>query len=114
MSSLSTGTRFLDQALFVTIGTCRLATSRYLPSYLQSLAETDTMYARGAHSLEDILPDGWTLRSGDGAEELTSGVATKGEEPPLLIRATQEEQYPKAVSDDYVDLCFQTTDVERD
>ena len=53
------------------------------------LAETDTMYARGAHSLEDILPDGWTLRSGDGAEELTSGVATKGEQSPLLIRATQ-------------------------
>ena len=29
------------------------------------------------------------------AEELTSGVATKGEESPLLIRATQEEQYPR-------------------
>ena len=85
-----------------------------MPSYLPSLAETDTMYARGAHSLEDILPDGWTLRSGDGAEELTSVVATKGEESPLLIRATQEEQYPMDVSDDYVDLCFQTTDVERD
>ena len=99
---------FLDQVA------CKLATSRYLPPYLPSLAETDTMYARGAHSLEVILPDGWTLRSGDGAEELTSGVATKGEESPLLIRATQEEQYPKAVSDDYVELCFQTTDVERD
>ena len=46
------------------------------------------------------------MRSGDGAEKLISGMATKGEEPPLLIRATQEEQYPKAVSDNYVDPLF--------
>ena len=60
------------------------------------------MYARGALSLEDVLPDGCRLRSGDRAEELTSGVATKREESPN--RATQEEQYPKAVSKDHVDL----------
>ena len=81
------------------MGTCRLATSRYLPSS----AET----ALGAHPLEDVLLDGWTMRSGDGAEELTSGVATKREESPLRISATQEEQYPNAVSDDYVDCCLQ-------
>ena len=46
------------------------------------------MYAWGALSLE----------------ESTSGVATKREEPPLRIRATQEEQYPKAASEDHVDL----------
>ena len=60
LSSLSTGIHFLDQALFVTISTSSLATSRYLPS----LPSTDTMYmymyARGAHSLKDVLPDGWT------------------------------------------------------
>ena len=89
----------LDNAITSTIGTCRLATSQYLPS----LAEA-AMYARGALSLEDVLPDGCILRSGDRAEELTSGVATKREESPLRIRATQEEQYPKAVSEDHVDL----------
>ena len=48
-----------DQAAFRYDGT---STSRYLPS----LAESDTMYARGAYSLEEVLLDGWTLRSDDG------------------------------------------------
>ena len=39
--------------------------------------------------LENVFQDGWTLRLGDGAEELTPGVATKREESPLPIRATQ-------------------------
>ena len=62
LSSLSTGIHFLDQALFLTISTSSLATSQYLPS----LPSTDTMYmymymyARGAHSLKDVLPNGWT------------------------------------------------------
>ena len=57
---------FEFQSLFVMIGTRRLATSRYWPS----LAETDTDVR--ALSLEEV-----TLRSGDGAEDFTSGVATK-------------------------------------
>ena len=89
----------LDNAITSTIGTCRPATSRYLPSFAEA-----TMYAQGALSLEDVFPDGWTLRLGDRAKELTSGVATKREESPLRIRATQEEQYPKAVSEGHVDL----------
>ena len=64
------------------------------------------MYAWGVLSLEDLLLDGWALRVGDEAEELTSGVAKKGEESSLLIRAMQAEQYPKAVSDNYIDLLF--------
>ena len=97
-------THSLDQALTFMVGTCRLATSQYLPS----LAEA-TMYVQGALSLEDVLLDGsWTLRSGDGAEELTSGVAMKRQgESTLPIRATQEEHYPKAVSEDQVDLFSQ-------
>ena len=91
----------LDIALDFTIGTCRLATSRYLPS----LADA-TMYARGAPLLGDDLLDGWTFGSGDGAEGLTSGVVTKREESPPRIRATQEEIYPKAVFEDHVDHCF--------
>ena len=73
---------------------------------MPSLAEA-TMYVLGALLLEDVLPDVWTFRSGDGAEGLTSGVATKREESPLRIRATQEEQDPKAVSEDHVDLFTQ-------
>ena len=91
--------RSLDQTLASKIGTCRLATSRYLPS----LAEA-TMYARSALLLGDVFPDGWTLRLGDEAEGLTPGVAAKREESPLPIRATQGEQDPKAVSEDHVDL----------
>ena len=52
--------------------------------------------------LENVFQDGWTLRLGDGAEELTPGVATKSEEFPLPIRATQGEQDSKAVSEDHV------------
>ena len=52
--------------------------------------------------LEDVFPDGWTLRLGDGAEGLTLGVAAKREESLLLIRATQGEQDTKAVSEDHV------------
>ena len=67
------------------------------------------MYVRGALLLEDVFPDVWTFRSVHGAERLTSGVATKREESPLRIRATQrqEEQDPKAVSEDHVDLFTQ-------
>ena len=90
--------RSLDQELVSTIGTCRLATSRYL----LSLAEAWTMYVRGAPLL-----DVWTFRSGDGAEGLTLGVATKREESPLRIRATLEEQDPNAVSEDHVNLFIQ-------
>jgi hypothetical protein len=60
------------------------------------------MYVRGALILEDVLPDGSTLQSGDAAEALTPGVAAKREESPLLIRATQREQDAKAVSEDHV------------
>ena len=60
------------------------------------------MYVRSALFLEDVFPDGWTLRLGDGAEGLTPGVAAKREESPLLIRATQGEQDTKAVSEDHV------------
>ena len=93
--------RSLDQTLASTIGTCKLATSRYLPSLAEA---TMTMYARSALLLGDVFPDGWTLRLGDEAEGLTPGVAAKREELPLPIRATQGEQDPKAVSDDHVDL----------
>ena len=65
------------------------------------------MYAQGALSLEVGLLDGWTLRLGDGAEELTLGVATKEVERPTSTRVVQEEQYPKAVSEDHVDLFAQ-------
>ena len=64
-----------------------------------------TMYALGGLLLRDGFLGDWTLGTGDGAEELTSGVATKGEESPLLIRAIQEEPYPKAVFEDQVDHC---------
>ena len=74
-----------------------MATSRYLPS----LAEA-TMYVRGALVLEDVFPDGWTLRLGDGAEGLTPGVAAKREESHLPIRATQGGQDTKAVSEEHV------------
>ena len=47
------------------------------------------MYVQSALLLENVFQDGWTLRLGDGAEELTPGVATKREESPLPIRATQ-------------------------
>ena len=50
------------------------------------------MYARGAHSLEDILPGGWTLRSGDGAEELTSGVATKAT-PEVNLQVSPDPEH---------------------
>ena len=67
------------------------------------------MYARGCAFIgRSPSLDGWTLRSGDEAEELTSGVATKREESPLRIRAMQEEQYTKAVSEDHVDLLHKT------
>ena len=52
--------------------------------------------------MEDVFPDGWTLRLGDGAEELSLGVAAKREESPLLIRAMQGEHDLKAVSKDDV------------
>ena len=87
----------MDRTIASSIGTCRLATSRYLPC----LAEA-TMYVRGALILEDVLPDGSTFQLGDGAEALTPGVAAKREESPLLIRATQGEQDAKAVSEDHV------------
>ena len=45
------------------------------------------MYALGALLLGDGFLDDRTLGTGDGAEELTSRVATKGEKSPLLIRA---------------------------
>ena len=60
------------------------------------------MYVRSALILEDVLPDGSTLQSGDAAEALTPGVAAKREESPRLIRATQGEQDAKAVSEDHV------------
>ena len=68
---------------------------------MPSLAEA-TMYVQSALFLENVFQDGWTLRLGDGAEELTPGVATKREESPLPIRATQGEQDSKAVSEDHV------------
>ena len=46
-------------------------------------------------------------KSSCGAEELTSGVATKEVERPTSTRVVQEEQYPKAVSEDHVDLFTQ-------
>ena len=72
-----------------------MATSRYLPSLAEAM-----IYVRSALFLEDVFPDGWTLRLGDGAEGLTPGVAAKREESPLLIRATLGEQDTKAVSED--------------
>ena len=60
------------------------------------------MNVRSVLFLEDVFPDGWTLRLGDEAEGLTPGVAAKREESPLLIRATQGEQDTKAVSEDHV------------
>ena len=41
--------------------------------------------------------DGWTFGLGDGAEGLTSGVATKWVDLSTQNRAMQEELYPKAV-----------------
>ena len=82
----------LDVALALKIGTCRLATSWYLPS----LAEA-TMYALDAPLLGGGHLDGWTFGSGDGAERLTSGVATKWVDLSTQNRAMQEELYPKAV-----------------
>ena len=52
--------------------------------------------------MEDVFPDGWTLRLGDRAEGLTPGVAAKREESRLLIRATLGKQDIKAVSEDHV------------
>ena len=52
------------------------------------------MYALDAPLLGDGHLDGWTFGSGDGAEGLTSGVAT---DLSTQNRAMQEELYPKAV-----------------
>ena len=62
------------------------------------------MDARGALLLGGGLLDDRTLRIGDGAEKLTSGVATKGVESSILTRVMKEEQYYKAVLEDQVDL----------
>ena len=99
----------LDNAITSTIGTCRLATSQYLPS----LAEA-AMYARGALSLEDVLPDGCILRSGDRAEELTSGVATKREESPLRLGPRKRNSTPRLSQKTTWISCQKTTDVGRD
>ena len=100
----------LDVALAFKIGTCRLATSRYLPS----LAEA-TMYALGAPLLGDGHLDDWTFGSGDGAEGLTSGVATKWVDLSTQNRAMQEELYPKAVLRRPCGLFFtKTMDVGQD
>ena len=100
----------LDVALAFKIGTCRLATSRYLPS----LAEA-TMYALGAPLLGDGHLDDWTFGLGDGAEGLTSGVATKWVDLSTQNRAMQEELYPKAVLRRPCGLFFtKTTDVGQD
>ena len=100
----------LDVALAFKIGTCRLATSRYLPS----LAEA-TMYALDAPLLGDGHLDGWTFGSGDGAEGLPSGVATKWVDLSTQNRAMQEELYPKAVLRRPCGSFFtKTTDVGQD
>ena len=94
----------LDQTLASTIGTCRLATSHYLPSLVEA-----TMYVRSAlfsFQMAGLCVCVWVMD--DGAEGLTPGVAAKREESPLLIRATQGEQDTKAVSEDHV------TEVGRD
>ncbi|KAL5467621.1 hypothetical protein EMCRGX_G031880 [Ephydatia muelleri] len=90
-------------------GTCRLATSRYLPS----LAEA-TMYALDAPLLGDGHLDGWTFGSGDGVEGLTSGVATKWVDLSTQNRAMQEELYPKAVLRRPCGSFTKTTDVRQD
>ena len=47
-----------------------------------------------ALSLEDALPDGWTLRSGDGAERLTSGWPSKARNPLCRLGLSTSKQYP--------------------
>ena len=61
---------------------------------MPSLAEA-TMYALDAPLLGGGHLDGWTFGSGDGAEGLTSGVATKWVDRSTQNRAMQEELYPK-------------------
>ena len=94
-------TSSLDQPLACPIGTCRLTTSRYLPSMAEA-----PMYALGAFLLGDGFLDDWTLETGDGAEELTSGVATKRVDCSTQTRVMEKEQYSKAVFEDQVDHCL--------
>ena len=47
-----------------------------------------------------------TLRTGDGAEKLTSVVATQGVEGSISTRVMKEKQYSKAVLEDEVDFFF--------
>ena len=49
--------------------------------------------------MEDVFPDGWTMRSGDRAGGLTPGVAAKREET-LPTRAAQGDQDLKAASEE--------------
>ena len=65
-----------------------------------------TMYVWGALLLGCGSLDGWTLGTGDRAEELTSEVATKRVDCSTQTRATQEEQYSRAAFEDQVDHCL--------
>ena len=97
--STETFPRFLDHALTSTFGMCKLATSQYL----LVLAEATTMYVTGALLLEDSYLDGWTFGTGDSAEKLTLGVATKRVDCFTWIGATQNGHHSKAVFEGQVD-----------
>ena len=78
---------------------CKLATSQHL----LVLAEATTMYVTGALLLGDSYLDGWTFGTGDSAEKLTLGVATKRVDCFTRIGATQNGHHSKAVFEGKVD-----------
>ena len=66
----------LEQALTSTIGTCRLATSRYLPSLAKATMLTTNFYSRGAHALKLLCT--WKT-FGDEKEIVSSEGSVKGD-----------------------------------
>ena len=65
----------LEQALTSTIGTCRLATSRYLPSLAKATMLTTNFYSRGAHALELLC----TWKTFGDEETVSSEGSVKGD-----------------------------------
>ena len=65
----------LDQVLASIIGTCRLATSRYLPPLAEGTMLTTYLYSHGAHSLELRMENTLTF-GGEETISLSPNVST--------------------------------------
>ena len=86
----------LDQVLSVTTGTCRLATSRYLPSLAEGLVMYSLMYSRDSgHFLEQLS----TLKLlGDEEEAVSSDGMVKGVFSALNSSAEEQVSDESAIN----------------